>query len=309
MIAWWIRAGTKVAVRRHSARGPVRGRSWPAALNTWSPSIGDLAVRPGGPAAHRTPRRGLVQRHDHRSALGGMLAYTSDAPASRLFWTITLWCARPGSGAADGPAPGGWRRGRRRGPGGDVERVFRPEFLAARRPLVAAGDPLDGRRTELRKPGPWAAALVAGCVFAPNVVWNAQHHWLTFSKQFGRVAPHGVSLGHVGDFIGTQILVFTPLMAVYAILGVRQAWRERGEAGAVQPTWRCPSPPPRPSRSISWSTAYMTGCKATGPCPCSARWPSARPSRRSGSARRRAGAPFGCSRRLSASPSARQPSP
>src|SRR6185437_14605804 len=85
----------------------------------------------------------------------------------------------------------------------------------------------------LRKPSPWEAALIAAFVFAPNVVWNSEHGWITFAKQFGRVAGHGLTPGHVAEFVGGQLLLFTPLMAVFAGLGVRQAWRERAQPGAV----------------------------------------------------------------------------
>src|SRR6185312_6267418 len=91
-----------------------------------------------------------------------------------------------------------------------------------------------GGLAELRKPGPWTAAVIAALVFAANIVWNAQHHWITFAKQFGRIAPHGVSLGHVAELVGEQLLLFTPLLDVFAALGVRQAWRERKDPAAVQ---------------------------------------------------------------------------
>ena len=33
--------------------------------------------------------------------------------------------------------------------------------------------------------------LIAAAIFGLNVVWNAEHHWVTFVKQFGRVAATG----------------------------------------------------------------------------------------------------------------------
>jgi hypothetical protein len=75
--------------------------------------------------------------------------------------------------------------------------------------------------------------VVAAFVFAANVVWNSEHGWITFAKQFGRVAAHGVSLAYLAALIGEQVLLFTPLVTVFAVLGVRQAWREREQSGAV----------------------------------------------------------------------------
>jgi hypothetical protein len=57
---------------------------------------------------------------------------------------------------------------------------------------------------------------------------------MTFDKQFGRVAPHGLAPVHLAEFLGAQVLLFTPLMAAYAIGGARRAWRERSQPDAVQ---------------------------------------------------------------------------
>jgi hypothetical protein len=154
-----------------------------------------------------------------------MLA-TPDAPAS-LFWTATLW-----------PLARFWTERRvvwwlvaGAAAGAAVLSKYSGLFLAPGVLLWLWLAP--GGRAELRKPGPWAAAAVAGLIASVNVVWNAQHHWLTFAKQFGRVASHGFSLWHVAELLLAQVLLFTPLMAAYAVMGVRRAWRERAETGAV----------------------------------------------------------------------------
>ena len=41
-------------------------------------------------------------------------------------------------------------------------------------------------RRELRRPWPWAGALLALALFSPVVFWNAQHHWASFNYQGGR---------------------------------------------------------------------------------------------------------------------------
>lgn len=221
MIAWWIRAGELIF--GDTALGVRFVAALSSGLTTWL--IGDLAVRLG--AAPRTALRAAVWYNATLTVcLGGMLSIP-DSPAS-LFWTITLWALARfwrGRNAA-------WWLAAGIAAGLAVLSKYSGLFLAPGILLWLLLIP--GGAAELRKPGPWAAAILAGCVFAPNVVWNAQHQWLTFAKQFGRVAPHGLSLAHVGELIGTQILVFTPLMAAYAVLGARQGWRERAQAGAVQ---------------------------------------------------------------------------
>jgi 4-amino-4-deoxy-L-arabinose transferase-like glycosyltransferase len=221
MIAWWIRAGetifgdTPLGVRLVAVLG--------SGLTTWL--IGDLARRLG--AEPRTAfRAALWYNATLTVCLGGMLAIP-DAPAS-LFWTITLWVLA--RFWADRRAA--WWLAAGLAAGLAVMSKYSGLFLAPGVLLWLLLIP--GGRAELRKPGPWMAAAVAGLVFAANVVWNAQNHWITFAKQFGRVAPHGVTLAHLGDLIGTQILLFTPLLAGYAAVGVRQGWRQRKDPGAVQ---------------------------------------------------------------------------
>ena len=220
MIAWWIRAGemifgdTPLGVRL----GPVLANG----LTTWL--IGDTTRRLGGQPGTAF-RAALWYNATITICVGGMLAIP-DAPAS-LFWTITLWalahfwergrtCWWLAAGAAAGLAGMSKYSGLFLAPGVLLWLLLIP-----------------GGRAELRKPGPWEAAVLAVFVFGANVVWNSEHHWITFAKQFGRAAPHGLNLGHVGEFIATQFLVFTPPLAIYAGLGVRQAWRERWKPGAV----------------------------------------------------------------------------
>ncbi len=70
----------------------------------------------------------------------------------------------------------------------------------------------DGRRA-LTGPGPWLGAVVALAVFAPVVVWNAQHQWISFAFQLG----HGVQQSVAPDpgkmfllFLGGQLAVAMP---------------------------------------------------------------------------------------------------
>jgi 4-amino-4-deoxy-L-arabinose transferase-like glycosyltransferase len=59
----------------------------------------------------------------------------------------------------------------------------------------------------------WTAAAVAATVFLPNVIWNAQHAFATFSHtaEISGLERPAFSLAKVGEFIGGQLLVFGPL--------------------------------------------------------------------------------------------------
>jgi hypothetical protein len=51
---------------------------------------------------------------------------------------------------------------------------------------------LAARRDQLRRPGPYVAALIAAAAVSPVFLWNAEHHWVSFLFQGGRGLPgHG----------------------------------------------------------------------------------------------------------------------
>jgi len=72
----------------------------------------------------------------------------------------------------------------------------------------------DGR-AELRRPGPWVACVLAAAIFSLNVIWNADHGWLTFTKQFGRVAASRFEPRYLAEFLATQLLLLNPIIAVF----------------------------------------------------------------------------------------------
>lgn len=76
------------------------------------------------------------------------------------------------------------------------------------------------QRFWLATPWPYAAALVALIFFAPVLVWNADHHWISFAFQGARAgAPHLHLLAPLA-LIGLQSLwlapwIFFPLAALF----------------------------------------------------------------------------------------------
>lgn len=221
MIAWWIRAGTLIA-----GDTPLGVRLLPSlatGLTTWLTA--DLARRLG--CGERTALRAAVWYNaTFTIGLGGFLAIP-DSPAC-LFWALTVWCLAAGG---RGTRAGWWLAAGVAAGLGCLSK-YSAIFLA---PGVLAWLVLSPeRRAELRKPWPWAAAAIAVAIFAPNVAWNAENGWLTFHRQFGRVAPAGLHLDHVPEFLLTQFALLNPLIAVFAIRGLPQAWRSRGQPGAPQ---------------------------------------------------------------------------
>jgi 4-amino-4-deoxy-L-arabinose transferase-like glycosyltransferase len=221
MIAWWIRLGTEIC--GDTALGVRLLPALASGLNTWL--IGDLARRLG--LSDRAAfRAALWYNATLTVGLGGLLALP-DSPAS-LFWTVTLWCLalawtreRVGWWLAAGVAAGL-----------GVLSKYSALFLAPGVLLWLALAP--GGLQRLKRPGPWLAAAAAGAVFAVNIVWNAQNDWITLSKQFGRIAPEGLSPAHALEFLATQFGLLTPLVAVFAGLGVARAWTRRRDPEAPQ---------------------------------------------------------------------------
>jgi hypothetical protein len=89
-----------------------------------------------------------------------------------------------------------------------------------------------------RAPQLWIGGLIAALVASPVFIWNAEHGWVSFSKQFGRVAENGPS-GPIYEieFVGVFLALASPVIGVLAIAGLvhatRSAIRERRSADVL----------------------------------------------------------------------------
>ena len=75
-------------------------------------------------------------------------------------------------------------------------------------------------------------------MFAPVILWNADHQWVSFIKQIGRARIEDFRPAFIGELIPTQIAFATPLvwilgaMGLYALLAAPS--RRAGRADADQ---------------------------------------------------------------------------
>ncbi len=73
-------------------------------------------------------------------------------------------------------------------------------------------------RCWLFSPWLWLGGLLAFVVFAPVILWNAEHGWISFYKQFGRLAVHGLRLRYLAELLLSQVGLANPLIAFFAAL-------------------------------------------------------------------------------------------
>jgi 4-amino-4-deoxy-L-arabinose transferase-like glycosyltransferase len=93
-------------------------------------------------------------------------------------------------------------------------------------------------RRRLREPGPYVACVVATLVFAPVLVWNAHHDWISFTFQLkhGLARPEGSALRaawrHEGDFFGGQAGLASPILFVMLAIATFRSLRKRETSDA-----------------------------------------------------------------------------
>jgi 4-amino-4-deoxy-L-arabinose transferase-like glycosyltransferase len=75
-------------------------------------------------------------------------------------------------------------------------------------------------RRWLLSPWPYLGGLVALALFAPVILWNADHHWVSFLKQMGRARIEDFRPAFIGELIPTQIAFATPLVFILGVMGL-----------------------------------------------------------------------------------------
>src|SRR3981189_2696312 len=85
-------------------------------------------------------------------------------------------------------------------------------------------------RRWLISPWPYLGGIVAFAVFAPVVLWNADHHWVSFIKQLGRARIEDFRPAFIAELIPTQVAFATPLVWILGMMGLYALLRR--DAGA-----------------------------------------------------------------------------
>src|ERR1700687_2956714 len=79
---------------------------------------------------------------------------------------------------------------------------------------------------------PWLylGGLLALLIFSPVILWNADHHWVSFIKQIGRARIEDFRPAFIGELIPTQIAFATPLVFILGAMGLYALLRRNSGA-------------------------------------------------------------------------------
>ena len=79
---------------------------------------------------------------------------------------------------------------------------------------------LPHNRAWLRNWQLWAGGALACLLALPVVLWNLEHGWASFAKQFGRVGHGGhLTLAYLGELVGGGLGLMSPVIAALGALG------------------------------------------------------------------------------------------
>ncbi|WP_162950267.1 ArnT family glycosyltransferase [Rhizobium jaguaris] len=82
-------------------------------------------------------------------------------------------------------------------------------------------------RKRLFGPYMFVGGAIALVVFSPTIFWNFEHHWVSFTKQFGRIDSGQPSSWHTLEFLAGQFGLANPAIAIFAAIAVGIAWKQR----------------------------------------------------------------------------------
>jgi len=85
---------------------------------------------------------------------------------------------------------------------------------------------LPENRRWLRSGKLWAGVALALIIALPVVIWNAEHQWASFAKQFGRVVVREPATSrYLFELMGAYLGLASPVIAVLAAIGLWRAVR------------------------------------------------------------------------------------
>ena len=74
---------------------------------------------------------------------------------------------------------------------------------------------------------PLVAVLIAGVLFAPVLVWNVQHQWVSLRHVLGQAGLSGDAQGNFFQFLGSQVGVVSPFLFIALSAAFFRCWRLR----------------------------------------------------------------------------------
>src|SRR6478672_9325113 len=78
----------------------------------------------------------------------------------------------------------------------------------------------------------YLGGLVSLLIFSPVILWNADHHWVSFIKQIGRARIEDFKPAFIGELIPTQVAFATPLVFILGVMGLYALFKRRAGASA-----------------------------------------------------------------------------
>jgi 4-amino-4-deoxy-L-arabinose transferase-like glycosyltransferase len=89
-------------------------------------------------------------------------------------------------------------------------------------------------RRWLISPWPYLGGIIALAAFSPVILWNADHHWVSFIKQIGRARIADFRPVYIGELIPTQFAFATPLVWILGAMGLYALARRNAGALAAR---------------------------------------------------------------------------
>lgn len=220
MVAWWIWCGV------HILGDTAIGVRLPALLSTLAVSalVWDTA-RIGWQSREAAARAVLWLNATLVFGAVGILM-TPDVPLV-FFWSLALWsiCRLAQGGGARWLYVTGLAFGM-----GVISKYTMGLLVPG---AIVAFLVFPTLRRWFASPHLWLALLISILCTAPVIVWNAQHDWASFAKQFGHAFSSGVDdpIENMVTFIGAQFGMATPIIFVFLLWtggwALLRGWKDR----------------------------------------------------------------------------------
>ena len=217
MVAWWIWLSTRTL--GDTALG-IRVLPILSALVT---SIAVFGIARQLYSAHSIALRATLWFNAMILIGVGVILSTPDAP-STMFWALAVWAL---SAIWRTKRPWLWLLVGLFAGLGCVSK-YTNLFLGIGIVAWMSVDPT--ARRWLGSPWLWAGGFIALIIFLPVIMWNAQHDWISFSMQFGRLAAHQITLLYLGDFLVSQLGLLNPIIALFFVLAIAATLGARSDS-------------------------------------------------------------------------------